>query len=57
MDKKARQVMDELRALKQKAQELAEQQKELGDKIQRVIEHHQHWLEDAAERNGSGGAA
>jgi hypothetical protein len=57
MDKKARQLMDELLALKAKADELAEEQRAVGEKIREVIERHQLWIEgrQAAEGNEPGG--
>lgn len=45
MDKKARQLIDELLALKSNAERLAVEQREVGDKIQKMIEQHQRWLE------------
>ena len=57
MDKKARQLMDELLALKAKADALAEEQRAVGEKIREVIERHQLWIEgrQAAEGNEPSG--
>lgn len=57
MDKKARELMDELLALKAKADALAEDQRAVGEKIREVIERHQLWIEgrQTPEESGEGG--
>lgn len=57
MDKKARQLMDELLALKAKADALAEEQRAVGEKIREVVERHQLSIEgrQAAEGSEPGG--
>jgi hypothetical protein len=45
MDKKARQLLDDLLALKAKAEKLAEDQRAVGDQIQEAIDHYQRWAE------------
>ena len=46
MDKKSRELMNQLLALKRKAQALAREQKKMGEEIDSVLEHHKRWLDD-----------
>jgi len=57
MDKKARELINELLALKAKADALAEDQRAVGEKIREVIERHQLWIEgrQTPEESGEGG--
>lgn len=49
MDKKAAQLMQELRELQAKAAKITSEQQKIGQKIQEVVDNHQKWLEKNEE--------
>lgn len=51
MDKKAVKLRQELRELQTKARKLADQQKEIGERIQATIDSHQKWLRECEVRS------